>query len=227
MSGRKCMIIFAAVIILLILSLIPWVGEMESVPVSKLDEYPELENAYAEFCEECPSDHIVPHTVFYVVPVSNLWGRWERYILLCHSVDTPDVPAEGAVQFQANMHILSPWSEENIFTDLCRLKVRDYYLRMEPGEGVIVNGDVEFTHSQITPVSYLGETAYIFEDEALICDELLTTSMKAPVVSNLLSQEPVHTATTTFYFEYTLRMLGKRLCAVGYPVSSDHHVNAE
>ena len=216
-----------ALILVLLVASVPHVDGMQTVDANLVDSYPVLKDAYADLCNEYPTEQITAHDQFYIVTIKNLWGSWQRYIMLCHLVDTPDVPAEGAVQFQAKMYILSPWSRENLFTDLCRLKVRDYYQSIELGTGVILSDFVKFTHSQLMPTAYLSEDTYLFEDEAIICDDVLTISTETSVISNLLSDAPAKTVTTKFYFEYILSMLGKRLCVVGYPVSSDHLVNAE
>ena len=216
-----------ALILLLLVASVPRVGGMTTVDADELDTYPVLIDAYMDLCDEYPTEQIAAHDQFYIVTIKNLWGSWHRYIMLCHSIDTPDVPVEGAVQFRANMYILSPWSQKNLFTDLSRLKVRDYYQSIELGTGVILSDFVRFTHSQLMPAAYLSEDTYLFEDEALICDDALAISTETSVVSNLLSDAPAKSVTTTFYFEYILSMLGKRLCVVGYPVNSDHLVNAE
>ena len=126
MKRKRWWIPVLVLIVLLLLASIPRVYDTESVMVDQMDAYPVLRSAYDDIFIQYPLHEISTEDVFYVVTIKNLWGSWQRYILPCYTARFPDIPTAGSVRCSVNLLVLAPWSEENIFTNMFRLKMRDF-----------------------------------------------------------------------------------------------------
>lgn len=223
----KKKMIFSVIVICLLLftASIPKLDSVQKIPVQQLDLYPELFRSYHQLCEERDNYAIQTEEYLLVAKVKNLWGSWDRYILPCYAVMFPDVPASSSVSAIAEMHILSEWSEENFFTDLCRLKVRNFSMRLEPGENTVLYEQAEFTNPGMSPVMYLVHAGLFSIDYAITCDALPTTYVNYKLSTNLSTQEASQPVTTTIYYGYSLRMLGRRFFDGDYAFAAAHLVN--
>lgn len=214
-------------ILLLLLASIPRLHGMESVEASQMDAYPVLKSAYEDICSQYPSHEIFAEDTIHVVTVKNLWGSWQRYILPCYTARFPDVPTAGSVRCAANLLVLAPWSEENIFTDMFRLKVRDFSFYTEPGENLFFSSPyAELTHPNLAPARYLVEPEMIQSSEAIICSDLPTVAVEyslATLDSRNNRQQPV---TTTLTWDYTIRFMGKMIRTGSYVLLMDHIANS-
>lgn len=222
---RKVILSVVIVLLLFIVLSIPRFGDMQMVPVEKIEQYPQLRQAYSKLCSERDLYTIETEENFYIVTIKNLWGSWQRYILPCYAIKVPDIPTAGSVGITAEMHILSEWSEENFFTDFCRLKMRNYSIRVEPGENTALYPLAEFTHPGLSPVKYLVNAELFSADEAIFCNALPTIYVRYKLSTNLSTQENAQQVTTTFYYQYSLRMLGKRFFDGSYVFAAEHLVN--
>lgn len=223
---KKMIFSFVVVCLLLFTASFPKLAGVQKIPVQHLAEYPELLQSYHQLCDERDDYAIQTEEYLLVATVKNLWGSWDRYILPCYAVMLPDVPTGSSVSAIAEMHILSEWSEENFFTDLCRLKVRNFSMRVEPGDNTVLYEQAEFTDPGMSPVMYLVHAGLFSIDYAITCDALPTTYVNYKLSTNLRTQEASQPVTTTIYYGYSLRMLGKRFFDGDYTFAVAHSVNA-
>jgi len=226
MKRKRWWIPVLVLIVLLLLASIPRVYDTESVMVDQMDAYPVLRSAYDDIFIQYPLHEISTEDVFYVVTIKNLWGSWQRYILPCYTARFPDIPTAGSVRCSVNLLVLAPWSEENIFTNMFRLKMRDFSLYLEPGKNLYISSPyAELTHANLSPVRYLVEPKLINSSEAVICNGLPTVSVEyslATLDSNRERKEPI---ITTLTWDYSLRFMGKKIRSGSYVLFMDHFAN--
>lgn len=207
---KKMIFSFVVICLLLFTASIPKLSSVQKIPVQQMEQYPEILQSYHQLCDERKDYSIQTEEYLLVASVKNLWGSWDRYILPCYAVKLPDVPANDSVSAVAEMNILSEWPEENFFTDLCRLKVRNFSMRVEPGENTVLYEQAEFTDPGMSPVMYLVHAGLFSIDYAITCDALPTTYVNYKLSTNLSTQKTSQPVTTTIYYGYSLHMLGKR-----------------
>lgn len=139
---RNAALCILAVLVLLVILSVPRVDSLEQVPVATMEKYPALQEAYDELCYQHRYLTVETEAYIQIVTVKNIWGSWERYILPCFGVQTQPVPKNGTADFLSAMHILSPWEEENFFTDLMPLSLTANTV-MLTGQGVRVSESFE------------------------------------------------------------------------------------
>ena len=225
MKQKTWYLALLVLLMLLLLSSIPRIDQIQSVDISKISDYPILQDSYAELCEQYSLYEITTEDTIRIVTIKNIWGRWERYILPCYSVYLPSIPTAGSVDSHAALYVLAPWSHENIFTDLFRLKVRDFSLYLEPGENLFVNEHAELTHANMYPVRHIVPARFISFSEAVICDKLPTVFVDYSVATNSSAMKHNQSVSTVFTWEYSLRFMGKQLRAGTFILEKEHFVN--
>ena len=204
----------------------PHMHTIEDVSVSEMSNYPALQKAYDELCAEYSLYDIQPDDTMQIVTIKNLWGSWERYILPCYSANVPTIPKAGSTSGYACLFILAPWSEENLFTNLYRLKVRDLWLYMDSPENLFVYEHAKVTTANIYPVRHLTYSKSVTWDEAIICDRQPTVMAEYSLATNnsaAVKNEPV---LTKFTWEYTLRFMGHNIRTCHYILNAEHLLNA-
>ena len=212
--------------VLLLLASIPRIYGTESAAVDQMDAYPVLKSAYEDICNQYPLHEISTEDTFYVVTIKNLWGSWQRFILLCYAAQFPDIPSAGSVGCSADLLVLAPWSEENIFTNLFRLKIRDFSLHLEPGQNLFISSPyAELTHANLSPVAYLVQPKLIDSSEAVICNRLPTVSVEYSLATLDSTKERNQPVTTTLTWDYSLRFMGKKIRTGSYNLYMDHFAN--
>ena len=225
MKNKRWIIAVIAPLISLLIASIPRLYTVEAVDVSNISDYPALLNDYNVLCEERSSYNVQTENTIQVVTVRNLWGSWERCVLPCYAVCTPDVSKAGSTDFCAEMFVLAPWNQENLFTKICNLRVVEFTMRLEPGENTFVNKMAEFTYPAKMPAAYLVESEFFSSDESIVCSGQPTISVKYRVATNSSIEETSQPVTTNFSYEYNLSMWGKRLFVGDRCVASEHLVN--
>lgn len=146
-------LISVILLILLVLSLVPQVASVESVAFDPAAEgsYPGLHRAYQELCGENGAELVTAEACVEVVTVKNLWSSWDYYILPCYVTEVKNVPRAGETSWRAALHVLSVCSKENsLLARLCGPKIRDFSLRLEPGEDTFVSSVVDVFPGDIT-----------------------------------------------------------------------------
>ena len=226
MMKKRWYLALAFLIVLLLFASIPRIDEIKTVDTEQMHDYPILWEAYTDLCEEYSLYEIVTEDTIQIVTVKNLWGSWQRYVLPCYSAHVPTVPTAGSVSSHAGLYVLAPWSEENVFTDLYRLKVRDFSLRMEPGENLFVSEQAELTHANMYPVRYIVYARLISFKDAIICEKLPTVFVDYSVATNNSALEREQPATTVLQWEYSLRFMGKKLRTGMFVLEKNHVLNA-
>ena len=212
--------------VLLLLASIPRIYGTESVVVDQMDAYPVLKSAYEGICNQYPLHEISTEDMIYVVTIKNLWGSWQRYILPCYAARFPDVPSAGSVRCSVNLLVLAPWSEENMFTNMFQLKMRDFSLHLEPGKNIFISSPyAELTHANLSPVRYLVEPKLIDSSEAVICNGLPTMSVEYSLATLDSNQERKQPVITTLTWDYSLRFMGKKIRTGSHDLYMDHFAN--
>ena len=226
MKRIRCWIPILVLLVLLLLASIPRIYGIESVMADQMDAYPALKSAYEDICNQYPLHEISTEDTISVVTIKNLWGSWQRYIMPCYAARFPDVPSAGSVRCCVNLLVLAPWSEENMFTNMFRLKMRDFSLRLEPGVNVFISSPyAELTHANLSPVRYLVEPKLIDSSEAVICNELPTVSVEYSLATLDSNQERKQPVITTLTWDYSLRFMGKKIRTGSYDLHMDHFAN--
>ena len=147
-------------------------------------------------------------------------------MLPCYSSYLPTVPTAGSTDGHIGLHILAPWSHENLFTNLFRLKVRDFSVYMEPGENLFVYEKAEVTHASMYPGRIAVYSKLINFDDAVICDRQPTVFVDYVLATSDSARERNETAKTKFTLEYSLRFMGRQIWTGSYILEKDHIVNA-
>lgn len=226
MKRKRWWIPIFVLLVLLLLASIPRIYGTELAAVDQMDAYPVLKSAYEDICNQYPLHEISTEDTFYVVTIKNLWGSWQRFILPCYTAWFPDIPSAGSVRCSANLLILAPWSEENIFTNMFRLKMRDFSLYSEPGKNLFISSPyAELTHANLTPVRYLVKPKLINSSEAIICNRLPTVSVEYSLATLDSKREGKQLVVSTLTWDYSLRFMGKKICTVSYDLHMDHFAN--
>ena len=132
----------------------------------------------------------------------------------------------GSTDSHAGLHILPPWSNENLFTNMFRLKVRDVSLYMEPGENLYVYEMAEVTHASMYPVHFMVYSKLIDFDDAVICDKQPTVFVDYSVVTFNSTEERNQAVETSFTWEYSLRFAGRKIWTGTHILEIEHIVNA-
>ena len=213
-------------VVLLLIASIPHLSEVKSVDVTQLSEYAALDAAYTDLRDQYSLYEISTADTIHVVTIKNLWGEWEQYILPCYSSYLPTIPTAGSVESYTGLHILAQWSSENVFTNLFRLKVRDFSLHIQPGENLFVYEKAGVTYANIYPVRYMLYSKYISLDDAVICDQQPTVLVEYSVATNNSAQYRNEAVKTKFIWEYSLRFMGRQIWTGTYTREIDHIVNA-
>ena len=212
---------------LLLLASIPRVYGIESVEVEQMDAYPVLESAYEDVYEQYPLHEISVEDMIHVISIKNLWGSWQRYILPCYVSRFLDVPTAGSVRCSTNLLVLAPWSDENIFTDMFRLKVRDFSLHIEPGENLFISSPyAELTHANLSPVHYLVQPRLIQSSDAIICTKMPTVSVEYSLATLDSAKDRDQPVTTTLIWDYSIRFMGKKIRTGVYDLYMNHSANS-
>lgn len=225
MKRKHWLILLPVVVVLLLLASIPRISEIHTVDSDDIRDYPILYKAYADLCDEYSLYEVIAEDTIHIVTVKNLWGSWQRHILPCYSAHVPTVPTAGSVDAHAGLYVLAPWSEENLFTGMYRLKVRDFSLYMEPGENLFVYERAELTHANMYPVRYIVGSSLIDFDEAIICDKLPTVFVDYSMATNNSAMERNQSATTVFRWEYSLRFMGEKIRTGAFVLERNHFLN--
>lgn len=227
MKRKHGWITLIAIISLLILASIPRMDRMELVDADQMGQYPILQSAYDEICNQYSTHTVLAEDTIHVVSVKNLWGSWQRYILPCYTARFSDVPSAGSVRCSANLLVLAPWSEENIFTDMFRLKVRDFSLYTDPGENLFFSSPyAELTHANLSPVRYLVQPKLIDSSDAIICNQLPTVAVEYSLATLDSAKDRNQPVTTTLTWDYSLRFMGKKLRTGSFDLYMDHFANS-
>ena len=226
MKNKIWILAVSALLISLLIASIPRLHAVESVDVSQIADYPALEEAYNALCEEYSLYDIITEDTIQILTVRNLWNTWQRYVLPCYSAHVPTVPTAGSVDSHAGLYVLAPWSEENLFNDIYRLKVRDFSLYMKPGENVFAYERAKLTHANMYPVRYIVGSNLIDFDEAIICDKLPTVFVDYSMATNNSAVERNQSEITVFQWEYSLRFMGEKIRTGQYVLEIEHIVNA-
>lgn len=212
---------------LLLLASVPRIYGTESVVIDQMDAYPVLKSAYEDICNQYPLHEISTEDTIYVVTIKNLWGSWQRYILPCYAARFPDIPTAGSARCSVNLLVLAPWSEENIFTNMFRLKMRDFSLHLEPGKNLFISSPyAELTHANLSPVKYLVQPKLIASSEAIICNQLPTVSVEYSLATLDSTKERKQPVTTTLTWDYSIRFMGKKIRTGSFDLFMDHFANS-
>ena len=225
MNKKRWIISTIALLISLLSTCIPHMHTIESVDVSHMSDYPVLHDVYQKLSEEHTPCKITTEDMIQIVTVRNLWGSWDRYVLPCYLLDVPDVPGDQMVDCCVSVCVLSPWSEQNMLTDLCRLKMLDFAQRIEPGENTYLYEDAEFTWPQLAPARYRVHAQSFSSDRAFICDSLPTAYTEFSLATNNRQLESCQRVTTTVYLDYKLKMLGSTILVRNVHLPCEHMVN--
>lgn len=222
MKHKYLLYVMSAVLLLLTVLLlsIPRVDAVWSVPVQMMGEYPALQEAYDHLSEERGLWEIVTEDTIRIVTVKNLWGSWDRYILPCYAAKTPAVPTAGNATFNMFMHVLSPWSEENLFTRLCPAKLT-LNVSMIPGENTFVSERVE-----ATPVPAATLDDHVVLDGSINCDREPSVFVYYTVATHSSALERDKTVIGTFEWTYFLKLCGKEIFFNEFTINQEYTVNA-
>lgn len=178
MKAKRIRILIVSGVILLILlalSLIPRVASVESLPFDTMtwEKCPELYRDYQELCGDADRwCTVMPEVNVEVVTVKNLWSSCAYYFLPCYRAITRTVPQNGDGAWTASVRILSECSDESsLLARLCDPQLREFELRMEPGEHTVQSMVVDMIPDSIAyQVSIVHHTVTIgFPRQAQRC----------------------------------------------------------
>lgn len=200
-----CTTVIAVLFLLLAFLSIPRVDTIEYADVSSLEAYPELHNSYRKLCNDHSLYEIVTEDRFYIVTVKNIWGSWERYILPCFAAETRDVPTAGNATFTAFMYVLSPWSEENIFTRVCSLTL-GLNVYMIPGENTFVSEKFK-----VVPDNGLKDDNMIVFDGGINCNKQAESFVYYTVATSSSADKRDQETSATFQWKYFLKFNRREL----------------
>ena len=74
MKRKTWYLALLVLLMLLLLSSIPRIDEIQSVDISKISDYPILQDSYAELCEQYSLYEIITEDTIRIVTVRNIWG---------------------------------------------------------------------------------------------------------------------------------------------------------
>ena len=225
MKRKRWIIAVMALILSLLIASIPHLHTIESVDVSQMSDYPVLQDAYDQLCDDDSLYEITTEDKIQIITVKNLWGSWQRYVLPCYSAHIPTVPTAGSVDSHAGLYVLAPWAEKNVLTDLYRVKVRDFSLLLEPAENLFVCEQAKVTHAGINPVRHIVYARLIDFDDAVICNKLPTVFVDYSVATNNSALEREQSVTTKFQWDYSLRFMGEKIRTGTFVLEKSHILN--
>lgn len=220
MKRKRWFIALFALAFLLLIASIPRLYQIEIADASDIADYPALEEAYIKLCSDYSLSEIVTEETIHVVTVKNLWGSWDRYILPCFVADTRAVPTAGNGSFSADMHVLSPWSEENLFTRMCPIKLTSNVL-LTPGENTFVS-----EHFDAYPQGAVMDSNGIVIFEKVNCDKEPSTFVYYTLATKASAQERDQETEATFQWNYFLQMCGKQILFGAFSIDQPYIVNA-
>ena len=226
MKNKRWVLAVIALLLSLLIASIPRLHTIESVDASKIPDYPALQEAYHGLCEEYSLYDLQTDDMIQIVTIRNLWGSWERYILPCYSAHLPTIPKAGSTSGHAGLFILAPWSEENLFTNLFRLKVRDFWLYMDTPQNLFVYEYAEVTDANLYPVRRVLHSKLITLEDAIICNRQPTVLAEYSLATNHSAGKKDEPVLTKFTWKYTLRFMGHKLSAGSYTLNVEHILNA-
>lgn len=226
----------AILLILLVLSLLPRVASVESLPFDAMTEEncPELYRAYQELYGDAGGWYAVtPETYVEVLTVKNLWTSCEYYFLPCYLTSTRTVPRSGSLHWSAEVHVLSACSKENsLLSLLCDRQIRDLSLCMKPGEhtfvydfveiypeGILYNGPT-YDGASFTNTVSIHSSVKLANTPRIRFSYSIATSDTAP-------EERGQETTVAFVWNYSLYVCGKPIRTYrDASVTRDYIVNA-
>ena len=220
MMRKRWLIALLALLVLLLIASVPHLSATETVDVAKIAAYPALHDAYIALCKEYSLSEIKTEKTIQIVTVRNLWGSWQQYILPCFAADVRPVPTAGYGSFSAHMHVLSVWSQENLFTRMCPVKLTSNVL-LTPGENTFVSGRFE-----TYPQGAVSDSDGIVIFEKVNCGKEPSTFVYYTLATKASAQERDQETEATFRWNYFLQMCGKQIFFGTFSIDETYIVNA-
>ncbi len=201
------------ILLLLILLSIPRVAGVEAADFDDAAT-PHLREKWENLSMECALQNIQAGSVL-VVTVRNIWGQWSLSVLPVYVTDVRTAPNGGQVDWIARLYILSDWSEECVFTDICDLKLKDFRLQLHTGKGAFVLPYADVYSGLNLDVEYdMWYTDVVSITNAITCSEQQVIIVKYHVTTSGVADGNQTTGnsreeTAQFCWNYTLHICGK------------------
>lgn len=218
----KKIVAFGVLLLLLIGASIPRVSGVRTESVEQIAAYPALQSVYDGQPISYPDAYydMEPSETIQIVTVSNLWGSRELYILPCFATRVLNIGIAGSSSANAFFEVVTAWSEENLFSALLPVKVKDFGVRFEPGNNTFVYQDAE-----VSPFEILVPSDDFVIADSFRCDEdsQIMVSYSTATQSSDLKREEVTEA--TFTWQYTLTSLGREIYTGEHSITQEYIVN--